>query len=143
VPVAVGTNGFPNVLTPPPATEISFDQLHGAQLWGVSEYWTFDVAASRSHYPIPQYGPGLPPLLVTYHKAAEAAKERCAGAQLKFGHYYALAPTEQYYEFVSASGSNVVINARTLHICDTPLGTRRPNSSSAVRTGECDGLREF
>jgi hypothetical protein len=65
VPVAVGTNRFPNILTAPPATEVSFDDLHTPQLWAVSDFWTFDVAAHRSHYPIPDYGPGLPPLLVT------------------------------------------------------------------------------
>jgi hypothetical protein len=135
VPVVIGTNRFPNILTAPPATEVSLDDLHTPQLWAVSDFWTFDVAAQRSYYPIPHYGPGLPPFLVTYHKAAELAQQKLASTRITIGHYYALAPTEQYYEFVSPSGSNVVINARTLHISDSPIGVSRPDArSTAVST---------
>jgi hypothetical protein len=58
----------------------------------------------------------------TYHKAADIAQQKLTTTQISLKHYFAIAPMEQYFEFTSPSGSNVTINARTMHILDTPLG---------------------
>ena len=95
VPVAVGTNHFPDVLTPPPAAEISSNDLYNIELWGAPDYWTFDVSARRSYYPIPHYGGGLPPFLVTYYKALELAEQRLNDSHIQLAHYYATGPSEE------------------------------------------------
>jgi hypothetical protein len=87
VPVAVGTNRFPDVLTPPPASEIAPNDLHSTQLWETEHYWTFFVSARHTRYPVPQFGQGLPPFLVTYHKAVELAQAKLGAADIRIAHY--------------------------------------------------------
>lgn len=142
VPVLLGTNVFPNILTAPPALEVRIDDLHNAQLWGANDYWTFTVAAHTNHYPIPHFGPGLPPLLVTHHKAAELAKQLLSAKAPLLTRYYALAPTEQFYQFDSPSGSNLVLNARTLSICDFSAA-RRVGAGPALSITETENIRSL
>jgi hypothetical protein len=133
VPVAIGTNHFPELLTPPAASDISSDDLRSGELWGAADYWTFDVSARRSYYPIPHYGGGLPPFLVTYHKAVEVAQTKLNDSHLKLAHYYVIGPTEEYYDFVTPSGGRVLINARNLRCHEIPSGVN-PFATSDVAT---------
>lgn len=114
VPVAVGTNHFPDILTPPPAAQFSLEDLHTPELWATSNYWTFEVAARRSYYPIPHYGGGLPPFLVTYHKAFQLAQAALNDSRVRLAHYYARRPAEEFYDFATESGRRVLIDAGNL-----------------------------
>jgi hypothetical protein len=114
VPVAVGTNRFPDLLTPPPAGQVSPADLHTPGLWAVSQYWTFDVSARKSYYPVVHFGGGLPPFLVTYHKARQLAQAALNSSEVQLKHYSARRPAEEYYEFAADSGRRVLINARSL-----------------------------
>jgi len=146
VPVAIGTNAFPTLLTPPSASEICSTDLFTGELWGVEDYWTFDVSARRSYYPIPHYGGGLPPFLVTYHKAVELAQNRLHGSHVQLAHYYAIGLTEEYYDFVTPSGGRVLINARNLRCQESQSGVdpfaastvtnANPASSTDIEEGE-------
>jgi hypothetical protein len=121
VPVAIRTNHFPDLLTPPPASEITRNDLQTRQLWESTNYWTFFVSARQSLYPVPQYGEGLPPFLVTYHKAVELAKAQLGSADVQLAHYYALGPFGSHYDFVGNS-KRILVDARNLRDREVALG---------------------
>lgn len=114
VPVAPGRSHFPSVLTPVPSHEIQDGSLRDRSLWGVRDYWTFVVSAREADFPIPVYYQGLPPFLVTYHKAGEVAREYLADSALLFSRYYCLGHRGDFFEFRSPGGATVLINAHTL-----------------------------
>jgi hypothetical protein len=122
VPVAIDTNAFPTPLTPPGASEISSSDLLLPELWGVGDYWTFDVSARRSYYPVPHYGGGLPPFLVTYHKAVELAQKRLNDSHVQVARYCVVGLDEEYYDLVTPSGGRVLINARNLRCQEIQSG---------------------
>jgi hypothetical protein len=122
VPVRVGTGPFPEVLSPPPASEISPQDLRSRSLWRIPDYWTFVVSARRSQYPVPVYGEGLPAFLVTFHKAAETARSKLADPHVALAHYYWLGHNGECYDFVAESGRRVLVNALTLQIQEIPRG---------------------
>jgi hypothetical protein len=143
VPVAIRTNHFPDLLTPPAASEISPNDLHNGELWGVADYWTFEVSARRSRYPVPQYGGGLPPYLVTYHKAVQIAQTELNDPHVQVVHYYTIGPSEEYYDFVTSSGGRVLINARNLrcheiHIGVDPFATSNATNRNAATSSDIE-----
>ena len=118
VPVHIGSVDFPTTLTPLPASEITKANLFNPHLWGTSEYWTFVVSAREADYPIPLHYPGLPPYLVTYHKATEVAQSQLIDSKVSLTKYYCLGHQGDFFEYSTYSGDTVLINAHTLEVAE-------------------------
>jgi hypothetical protein len=114
VPVALMTREFPKVLTAPPAREINESDLHSADLWAISEFWTFVVSARESDYPIFVHYQGLPPILVTYSKAQEVAQNILHTSELELLKYVSMGHDGDYYLIESMEGQQVALDAYTL-----------------------------
>jgi len=109
VPVAVEVNEFPELLTPPPPNEVSLTAIKDPDLWGANEFWTFVVSARETDYPIPLHYPGLPPYLVTFHKAAEEARQTLAAKSVTFSKYYSLGHRGDFYQFDAGQATQEVV----------------------------------
>ena len=118
VSVHIGSVDFPTTLTPLPASEITKTDLFNPHLWGTSEYWTFVVSAREADYPIPLHYPGLPPYLVTYHKATEIAQSQSIDSKISLTKYYCLGHRGDFFEYSTYSGDTVLINAHTLEVAE-------------------------
>ena len=118
VPVHIDSVDFPITLTPLPASEITRANLSNPNLWGASEYWTFVVSAREADYPIPLHYQGLPPYLVTYHKATEIAQNQLIDSEVSLTKYYCLGHRGDFFEYSNYSGDTVLINAHTLEVAE-------------------------
>ena len=114
VPVAINTSKFPKVLTPLPADQITTTSLSNPRIWGADKYWTFVVSAHETDFPVPVYGPGLPPYLVTYHKAQKIARLYLNACEVDLTNYYTLGHRGDFFEFRNSIQETVLINAYTL-----------------------------
>lgn len=138
VPVAIATTSFPQVLSAPPAAEVSAADLCKARLWGVGEFWTFVVSARESDYPICHHYQGLPPILVTYHKALALADQLLSGrrSSTRLIHYVSRGHAGTYYIFAGPNDMQICLDAYTLkerprHL---PTGVRSGRAEAATDT---------
>jgi hypothetical protein len=118
VPVAINTTEFPDVLSPLQSEDVILTSLNRSEIWAEKQYWTFVVSASEDEFPVPLYHPGLPPFLVTYHKAASIARSRLAAKNVSIDKYYWLGHSGNFFEFTSDSGEVAFINAYNMKIVD-------------------------
>ena len=116
--VAVEVNDFPELLTPPPPNEVTLATIKNPILWGADEFWTFVVSARETDYPIPVHYPGLPPYLVTFHKAAEEAKQTLAAKSVTLSRYYSLGHRGDFYQFDAAQDGSVLVDCHSLRIVE-------------------------
>lgn len=115
VPVSIKGEGYSQILSPPSASEV-VENLRNPSLWGASEFMTYVVSAREEDYPIPLYYQGLPPFLVTYHKAIEMAKIELANEDVLMKKYYCLGHRGDFFEIHSSTDEIILINAHTLQV---------------------------
>lgn len=116
VPVAIKQPTFPPILTPLPASQVTDETMHLRDLWAADTYWTFVVSAREADFPVPTYHEGLPPFLVTYHKAAAIARQAMSTQYVTLDSYYWLGHRGNFYLFRSISGDTCLINSHSLSI---------------------------
>lgn len=114
VPVVIGETEFPEILSAPTASELGQTNLRDHALWGIPRFWRFTVSARYSDFPVFHHGQGLPHLLVTYHAAAERARELLDTTEVQLRHYISLGQPGTFYRFACPDGRTALIHAARL-----------------------------
>lgn len=109
VPVALGTERFPD-LEPPAVAGESAD----SDPWGVDRFWTFVVSARYADYPVFVHYQGLPPLLATFRPARQKAGKMLGTDAPALVRYVFRGQAGTAYVFAAPDGRTATLDAETL-----------------------------